>query len=439
MDLQIHLSPQLQLTIHTAAITQLNILQMSQQELIEYIHKQQDQNPFIDVEVQHERLSFERVVMKKSFVHPTINGPLQTIENRRMTASQLNDFILDQLMLKAKQFKEEWPILLYLVEQLDDHLFLQVDPSFVATKFRVEVQRIKQLIQALQQLEPFGIARENSKQFLIEQVNRDPHAPALTCDLIEHHLEDLAKKKYRTIAKTYSCSVQEVEEVVHYIQTLSLYPQIADESEAVPLMIPDAFIKQVGSEWLIEMEQKVIPKVMLNEYYHELLNGQQWQNDEVAASLQEAALLIQGLEARQQTLYRVIEQIVAHQRPFLEKGSDYLQPLTLNDVAQRTGLHESTISRAIRGKYIQTPFGMFPIRGLFKKGMKQAEGGATAVHAIQKKIEQLILNEQPEKPLSDNQLVTLLRNDGISISRRTVTKYREALGFPNSYERIRPN
>lgn len=437
MDLQLHLSPQLQVTIHTAAITQLNILQMSQQEIIEYIHKQLERNPFIEVEVQHERLLHEQAVMKNSFDHSKIEGPFPMVENRASTHSSLNDFIMDQLIVKTKQFQEEWPILLYLVEQLDDRLFLQIDASLVATKFQVEVARVTELIQVLQKLEPFGIAMENSKQFLMEQVKMDNEAPPLTSHLIENHLEELAKKKYRTLAKQYDCSVQTIEEIVDYIQTLSLYPIIQDNSGVAPPIIPDAIVEKLGNEWLIEIEQNVIPKVMLNDYYHKLLKKQEVYNKELKTSLQEAALLIQGLEARKQTLYRVVEKIVTYQQPFLEKGLDFIQPLTLVEVAQMTGLHESTISRAIRGKYIRTPSGILPIRALFKKGMKQSEGVATTVHTIQKKIEQLILNESAHKPLSDNQLVAMLQNEGVTISRRTVTKYREALGIPNSYERIR--
>jgi RNA polymerase sigma-54 factor len=259
-------------------------------------------------------------------------------------------------------------------------------------------------------------------------------------EIISDHLERLAGKNYKGIARKLGISVEEVYDAARTInRCLNPTPGAGFGSEEPRTIIPDIFINKVGDEYIISLNEDGMPKLKVNRYYREMMRKDAHVSQQAKVYLQDkfksALWLIKSVHQRQRTIYKVVECIVRFQKGFLDKGLKYLVPLVLRDVAEETGVHESTVSRVTTNKYVQTPRGIFELKYFFSNGLCRLDGSDVTVEYIKEKVKAIIESEDARNPLSDQRIVCLLRESGITLARRTATKYRESLGFLSSNRR----
>lgn len=306
----------------------------------------------------------------------------------------------------------------------------------------VPVELVERVLLYIQQFDPLGVGARSLRECLIIQARNLPVRDTVVEDIIESHLEKLGKKNYKAIAKQLGITVEEVYEAVKTInKCLNPTPGAGFGSDESRAIVPDIFIHKIGDDYIISLNEDGMPKLKISAYYRQLLkaNGNGAVPDKTKGYIQDklrsAVWLIKSVHQRQRTIYRVVECIVKFQREFLDKGLKYLKPLVLKDVAEEIGVHESTVSRVTSNKYVQTPRGIFELKYFFSTGMSKSDGSDVAVEYIKEKVKDIIKSEDAKNPLSDKQIMELLKESGIVVARRTATKYREALGFLSSNRR----
>jgi RNA polymerase sigma-54 factor len=284
--------------------------------------------------------------------------------------------------------------------------------------------------------DPVGCCTKNLQECLLTQLEAMGLADGLESKLIQHHLEKLEKRKYDAIAKAEGVMLEDISRALATIRSLEPRPgrQFADET--VRYIVPDVYVQKVGAEFVVILNEDGVPKLKINPAYSELLKDSGRSGGENKAYLSEraraASWLIKSIQQRQQTIYKVTESIVKFQRAFFEHGVSHLKPLVLKDVADDIGMHESTVSRVTTEKYMHTPQGLFELKFFFTSGIKTAGGADVSSSSVKDQIKQIIAQESPQNPISDQQIVKILKSKNIDIARRTVAKYRETLGIPSS-------
>jgi RNA polymerase sigma-54 factor len=262
----------------------------------------------------------------------------------------------------------------------------------------------------------------------------------LVDQLIEHHLPDLEKRNYASIARKLELPLEKILQTTRIVLELEPRPGRSFYSNDTHYITPDIYVYKVANEFVILLNEDGMPKLRISPYYKSILAEQRNSNEATKEYVQEklrsALWLIRSIHNRQKTIYKVTEALVKRQQDFFEKGIQHLKPMILKDVATDIGMHESTISRVTTNKYVHTPAGIFELKYFFNSSIPTADGGnELASEAVKQKIRQMIQKENPKHPLSDQKIVTLLRLENIEIARRTVAKYRETLGILSSSRR----
>jgi len=343
-------------------------------------------------------------------------------------------FLLEQVPLHKNLSSMDLKILTFLIQSLDDRLFLDVDVELVADKFKTSFLHVEALLDLLQTFEPVGVGARNTKEFLLIQVDRDELAPNLTYQFIKDDLELVAAQAIKQLSKKYKTPIHEVKNTVDYIKNLQ--PVLSgDKLEAIPYIIPEIEVEKFDEEWLIKLNRGYVPAVTIDQHYVEILKNDPNCKTYFQDTMKDALLLIQGIEQRDKTLYELTRLLVKLQEGFFHQGIEAIKPLRLKDVADILGLHVSTISRAVRGKYIKTTHGVYALQTLFTKGVMNSSGKMDSIMYIKKRLKQLIEGEDKQKPLTDQLITKILSGEGIQISRRTVAKYREEMNIMSSFNR----
>ena len=321
-------------------------------------------------------------------------------------------------------------------------------------KVNFNLAQLHEAIQVVQQMDPPGVAcrglREcllNQLQYHKEQHQQSAHANGngateqLLADaiaVVDQHLRALQNKQYREIGKAIGRPVEAVQAALEYIRTLDPRPGLQYNKSQPRLIEPDvAFIKH-GDEWLVMMNDEDLPQLRLNPAYKRLLNREAAEKDVrnyVKERYKSAIQLIKNIEQRKQTITKVCYSIVARQQDFLEKGIDQLKPMMIKEVAEEIGVHPSTVSRAVASKYAHTPQGVFELRYFFSESVNGPEGGGTSLLILKRRVKKLIEDEDPARPLTDEQITRILQSQGIQVTRRTVAKYREDMRIPSTHQR----
>lgn len=367
---------------------------------------------------------------------------------------RLFDFLAEQLNLEFIG-SEQRLIYEYLIDALDDDGLLSESLDDIKHSLQnhlpdIRTSDIRSSLQKLQSCEPVGIAASNLSECLQLQLTRQQKRQARLAQkknvnnaipdeifriahTISKHLDLLAQKKMAALRRECRTSVEKLDNALNLIRSLNPRPGAAFAQTENTHVIPDVVVKRHQEQWVLEINQQRLPKVRINQQYAQCLRGVK--NDDLKQQLQQARFLINGLEMRQQTLVKLSQAIVAHQSGFLEHGETAMQPMLMRELAEELKVHESTISRVVANKYMQTPRGTYPLRFFFSSQITTDAGDTHSATAIKAEISLLIKNENKAKPLSDNKLAGLLKEKGIPVARRTVAKYREALGIPSTSER----
>jgi RNA polymerase sigma-54 factor len=296
------------------------------------------------------------------------------------------------------------------------------------------------MIHVLQSFDPIGVGAQDFVDSLLIQIKTKKSKPPFLYDVVKHDIEDIANKKYRNISKKYSISMREVQEIVDCLRTLNPRPAGDFHLPLTKYISPDVTVQKIDGRYHVILHSELLPPLEINSTYQKLVHHSACVTTDryVQEKMHEATWLINSIEQRNATIYNVSKAIVEHQQDFFEVGISGLKPLTLKDIAQKVDCHESTVSRATNGKYIQTPRGLFELKYFFTNSLERTDGEQSNSTAfIKEKIKTLIAEEDKLKPLSDQKLMSLLSNEGIQISRRTVAKYREEAGIESSSKRRR--
>ncbi len=352
----------------------------------------------------------------------------------------LKDYLLMQLKF-SKLEAQVVKICEYIIENIDDNGYLQMKNNEAMVLFDKTNDEIEQLIRLIQTFDPPGVAARDIKECLLIQLYQQGYEESLEETLVKEFLSELGEKKFAVIAKKLGETAERVQNAYDYIKTLEPKPGRSFSSlRDVRYVIPDVFVEKVGNEYVVVVNESASPRLQINSFYKNMLNQfskDSLTNDYLSKNLQSALRIIKSIEQRRNTIYRVCKAIVEYQFDFFEKGLLYLRPLNLKDIADDIEVHESTVSRAVNGKYIQCPNGLFEIKYFFQSGVKGASGEGVSSESVKSVMKDMIEKEDAKKPLSDQYIADVLNKTGINISRRTVAKYRDELNIPPSSKRKR--
>jgi RNA polymerase sigma-54 factor len=415
----------------------LNILQYSSFELTEFLQQQIVENPLLEIiEKKTTTYNMPRDYIKTFATSNIGDKDYDPILNYSNTNVTLENHLMEQIRMVQTITPVQRNILRFLTGQLNRHGFLEIEAEAVAHLLSVRVEDAEQAIFILQSLDPIGVGARNFKESLLLQVKVKSNPHQLAYPLIENHFEDLAAKRYRKLANLLDTTEKDIQDAEDFIKSLNPYPCNEFNHDITQYIAPDVIVENSKGEFIIIINDSIMPEISIHSCYK---NGETDKKDNyIKKKLHEATVLLNGIAQRKYTLLKVTQAIIDMQRDFIKHGINHLKPMTLKDISDDLGFHESTISRAIGNKYIQTPHGLFAMKSLFTKGLVRNGGlQAESTTVIKKKIKMIIERENKEKPISDQNIVSLLSQNGIAISRRTVAKYREELGIPGSSKRRR--
>ena len=418
----------------------LSILNMSNLELEEEVKKEAEENPLLEVESKSEIDWEEYIKSIDNKRHDSTNYNLDneiTLENMVKYESNLYDYIKLQLGLFNLR-KKERDICEYLVDCLDKDGYLAVDEKYILKELNISKEEYKKCLENIQQLEPSGIgARNLSECLLIQMDNHGIHDPILK-KIIEEDLELIGKNKYRQISKKHNITLEECVKYIDKIKGFDPKPGRLCSNENPFYIQPDVIVRKIDGEFCVFMNESGSFTLSINNYYKDVLKNPTYDEGAkqfIKNKLNYAAGLIKNIESRKSTILQIAEEIVKEQRDFFEKGSNFIKPMKLKDIAYTLGYHESTISRGINCKYMLTPFGLYDFKYFFSSSISGESDEEISSIKIKKLIKEMIDNENKLKPLSDDDICKSLKEDGINVARRTVAKYRESMNIPSSSKR----
>ncbi len=304
------------------------------------------------------------------------------------------------------------------------------------------LEEVEAALELVRTFDPPGIACRDLQESLLKQLDgRGVPADHLARRVIGEAWEPFLRRQFPAVAKKLGVELQELEPAVELIRSLETQPGRKFSTERAHYIEPDVFVRRVGEEYVIQLNDDGLPRLRVSRAYRRMLQSMRSEGRQSEAQqfikdkIRSAVWLIKSLDQRQRTIYKVAASIIRQQREFLDQGIEYLRPMVLRDVAEDISMHESTVSRVVSNKYMHTPRGLFPMKFFFHSGIDREYGENISSLTVKRKIEQLIAAEDPKRPLSDSELMRILNREGIQIARRTVAKYRDELSIPSSTDR----
>lgn len=441
MNLQAGLWQQqtLKLTMTQELTQAIALLQYNAQELSAFLENKALENPLLQIEsvnVQAMDPRYDRTKPTRKRIEKDKQNWIEQIGKKEI---YLDEYLKSQLDLDLLNADGE-KVFEYLIECLDENGYLRADIEVIALRFQKSVEEIDECLKLLQRLDPAGIGARNLQECLLLQLKRKENRNMLAVEIIDKHFHAFAEKKWKDISKQLSVKLTDIQEVFDYIQTLNPRPASSFQNENSTYIVPDVIIKWDGESFSVSVSDEVLPKISYNKAYYNKFSTSK--DKEVSRFLQENhqdyQWIVRSIEQRKETLTKVTLKIIEKQPDFFIKGPSYLRPMTMKDIADDLEIHESTVSRAVREKYAQTPFGTFELRTFFSSTIKTTSDENTSSKQVKTIISKLINEENKQKPLSDQELVHLLKEqEGMVVSRRTIAKYRDQLGIPSSSKRKR--
>lgn len=354
----------------------------------------------------------------------------QTLHEHLLWQLEMEDFTPRQVLIGEA-----------IVDSISDDGYLSIELEEVAGYINddsaVSFAEVEETLTKIQRLDPIGVAARSIPECLILQLRQlDPATPglALAIELAETKLDLVANREYGELRRSLKTSEEDLHDALALVKGCNPKPGLALSPAAAEYVIPDVFVRKVDNRWQVEISPTGVPRLSVNQEYARLLRGS-GDHAVLRTQLQEARWLIRSLEIRNETLTKVATSIVTRQTEFLEHGDEAMKPMVLRDIAEEIGMHESTISRVTTNKYMHTPRGVFEFKYFFSSHLSSASGEDQSSTSVRAKIRKLIGAENPAKPLSDSKIANLLADEGISVARRTVAKYREAMNIASSSDR----
>ena len=469
IDLKLKLTQTQQLIMTPQLQQAIKLLQLSRLELQDVISTEILENPVIEESVEvlgdakskEEKTEQEKQVIADQAVKekendfdwnnyiesynssssaPAMKPPddMPSIEASLSKQPTLFDHLMWQLSMMGVQ-REFKIIAESFIGNINGDGYLTSTVEDIAEKLQMPLEEVEKVFNILQTFDPPGVFSRDLKECLLIQaklLNIDDHN---LITVINDHLHDLEKKNYNIISKALKIPVEAVYDIVKIIMALEPKPGRAYNGEEIHYITPDVYVKKIADEYVILLNEDGLPKLKISNFYKNALQEKgtsSMTKEYIQEKLKSAVWLIKSIHQRQRTIYKTTESIVKFQKDFFDHGTNYLKPMVLKTVADDIGMHESTISRVTTNKYVHTDHGLFELKYFFNSGIGRTHGDQDiASESVKSKIKNLIDNEDPKKPVSDQKLVELLKRDNIDIARRTVAKYRELLGILSSSKR----
>jgi len=363
-----------------------------------------------------------------------------SLENLTSMGPSLKTHLIWQLQL-APLSDTEKIIGALIIGNIDEDGYLRLPVSELAAELNQNEALVEHVLKKIQEFDPMGVGARNLQECLLIQVENKQLPNPLVRPIIKDHLKHLENRNYAAIAKELKVSVEEVAQAAALIAQLDPKPGRSFDTLETRYISPDIYVYKMGDDYEVTLNEDGLPKLRINAYYRDALSGQTHISEEtknyIQGRLKSAIWFIKSIHQRQKTIYRVAKSIVSFQRDFLDYGIAHLKPLTLRQVAEDVQMHESTVSRVTANKYMYTPQGVYELKFFFNSGINSVQGDQVASESVKEKIRQLVMAEDAQNPLSDQEIVNLLRQANIDIARRTVAKYREMLGLLSSSKRRR--
>lgn len=348
----------------------------------------------------------------------------------------LTDHLFEQInLLNLDDLERE--IAEQIVYNIDDGGYLSTELEVIAANVSTSTEKVEEILQEIQHLEPLGIGSRNLRECMLiqleEKLERNPDAE-IAYDIVENHFEDFANKRFSKIQNKYGYSKDEIRRAQNVIERLNPKPGEGLIDPETNYVVPDLIVERVDGEFVISLNDGNIPKLQLSDYYLKLYkkgkkSGDKETRNFLKKKIDSARWFINSIHQRRTTMLRVMQAIVRRQYDFFDKGKEHLKPMILKDIAEDVDMDISTISRVTNGKYVQTERGVFELKYFFTESIK-TEDGEVSNRVIKDRIKEIVDNENKQKPLSDNKIAKKLREEGYTIARRTVAKYREQQNIP---------
>ncbi|MEE8151544.1 MAG: RNA polymerase factor sigma-54 [candidate division NC10 bacterium] len=464
MELRLQLR-QTQRMIMTQSLQQaIGLLQLSRLELIQAVRQELEENPLLDEEVPEEAQVTEEASGDdeekpgedplsdfdwESYLEDASDYrrefPREEVERwspeERLTRPRsLADHLLFQLHLSTSD-----PDLIHwateIIGNLDENGYLDLEPGELRGKTSADQAAIEKALELVQSFDPSGVAARDLRECLLLQLNslRDGEQVTMARTLVGDHLAELEGRYLTRIAERLKVSIKVIQDALLLICSLEPKPGRTFTTEEPRYITPDVYILKVDDRFVVVLNEDGLPRLRISAYYRGLLGKGRSSSKEtreyVEGKMRSALWLIRSIEQRQRTLFKVSESIVKFQREFLERGITQMRPLTLKEVAEDISMHESTVSRVTTNKYVHTPEGLFELKYFFHRGVQAVDGEAVSSLTVKEFVRRHLTTEDTGKPLSDQKIVEILKQQGIDIARRTVAKYRGQLRIPSSSRR----
>ncbi|MCX7884613.1 MAG: RNA polymerase factor sigma-54 [Caloramator sp.] len=422
----------------------VKLLQLNSVELNEYIEEQLIENPLLerDETEKEEKDDKEEIVdfinhiddfKEDEFLYDDEKEYVSPL-NFVIKETSLWDYLKEQLMLSPIN-KLDRKIGEFIIDCLDENGYLKMDINEISKKLNVYKERVEKIISLIQTFEPSGVCARSINECLILQLKNKGIEDVIIENIINTMLEEVGQGNITKIAKENGITCEKALEYVNIIKSLDPKPGVRYSADETKYIIPDVILEKINGKYVVTVNEDCIPQLKINGLYRKLINNKNCpEYNYVKEKLSSAIWLIKSIEQRIETIKKVVTSIVDYQMDFFEYGKA-LKPLTLKQIAEMTSLHESTVSRAVKGKYIQTPRGIFEIKNFFIKGIQTKTGEDISTIRLKDRIKEIIKSENIENPLSDQQIANIMNNEGLNISRRTVAKYREEMNIPSSSKR----
>ncbi|MBD3332636.1 RNA polymerase factor sigma-54 [candidate division GN15 bacterium] len=442
---QLKLAPQLIQSLNLLQMPALKLEQKIREELTmnpmleEVDGAEQDQNEEQELDLVKEESKEKEEVDWDEYLYDDDEGykvrePRESNEDRlegtATRAETLYDHLHEQLML-LKLSEEETMIGQYIIGNVSPDGYLSISVPEMADELEIDPSQIEAVLKKIQRFDPVGVASRDLRESLLIQLEEKGLKGSLAWRIVDEHLFDLDRKSVQQVAKLMGVPAERAQDAMETIKSLSPSPAQGRFDPGAMPVVPDLIVERFGDQIVVAHNDSYLPRLRISPHYRDLAkrgsNSSKDAKEYIHQKLEHARWLLNAINQRRNTMIRVMEAIVDAQREFFEKGTEYLKPLIMEDIAQVVEMNVATISRVSKEKYVQTPFGVYEIKHFFNSGISREDGEDLSKHRVKQRIEEIIANEPPEKPHSDQEIHKRLKAEGIQLARRTVTKYREEL------------
>ncbi len=349
----------------------------------------------------------------------------------------LQEHLLEQLTL-AELSEADAHVARLIIGSISDDGYLTASPEDLAASVNCDLEHFLDILGVIQDFHPTGVGARDVRECLLLQLERQGKDKTLAADIVRHHLDRLAAKKFQQIARSLKVSVEDIKKAHEFISTLEPKPGRIYSTDNPAYVLPEIAVQKTDGVYTVALNDDQLPRLRISRQYRQLMEDKRT-SPEVRAYIQErirsSAFLIKSIDQRQRTIHKIASEIVKAQSEFLDNGIAFLKPMTMSEMAQTVGVHETTVSRAVAGKYIQTPVGLFDLKYFFTPGLRTAAGDQISNATVKDMIANLVATEDKSKPMSDQEIMDTLKKQGVLVARRTVAKYRLALQVPPSHLR----